>query len=356
MALSKVNPNFLNVSQVGGRRNILINGDMRVAQRGTSFSGTTGVIYTLDRWHTPIGSSYNFDTTITQSTTVPTGEGFKYSLKVEADSVQNPTSSHNGGIGQKLEGQDLQHFAWGTSSAKSITISFWVRSNKTGIYCLQLQTNHYGGSDQYQHVKEYTISVANTWEKKTLTFPGLTTQTIDAVTGDGLRVLWWLACGSSDHIAANSWTQSASYGATSNQVNFLDNANNEWYLTGCQLEVGDTATEFEHRPFGEELSLCQRYFYMFESKAFDMHFDYHATNATSEYLQGGISFPVEMRTTPSSSGNGTALTKANCESGGPNQMTVMSRNHASFVSRTASTGRAYLYTNSGYKNSFSAEL
>ena len=156
-----------------GNRNLLYNGKHEVAQRGTSFSSAGNVIYLTDRWHIPIGSGFNLDTTLSQSTTVPTGQGFKYSLKVEADTVQTPSGSHNGGIAQKLEGQDVQHLAYGTSSAKSVTLSFWVRSNKTGVYCCQLQTNHYGGSNQYGHVKEYTISAANTWEKKILTFPGV---------------------------------------------------------------------------------------------------------------------------------------------------------------------------------------
>ena len=250
-----------------GNRNLLYNGKHEVAQRGTSFSSAGNVIYLTDRWHIPIGSGFNLDTTLSQSTTVPTGQGFKYSLKVEADTVQTPSGSHNGGIAQKLEGQDVQHLAYGTSSAKSVTLSFWVRSNKTGIYCCQLQTNHYGGNSQYGHVKEYTISAANTWEKKILTFPGLTAQTIDTMTGDGFRVLWWLACGSTDHVSADSWIQSASYAATSNQVNFMDSASNEWYLTGCQLEVGSQASPFEHESYSTTLAKCQRYYQLSHTNA-----------------------------------------------------------------------------------------
>jgi len=280
-----------------GNRNLLYNGKHEVAQRGTSFSSAGNVIYLTDRWHIPIGSSFNLDTTLSQSTTVPTGQGFKYSLKVEADTVQTPSGSHNGGIAQKLEGQDVQHLAYGTSSAKSVTLSFWVRSNKTGVYCCQLQTNHYGGSSQYGHVKEYTISAANTWEKKILTFPGLTAQTIDTVTGDGLRVLWWLACGSTDHVSADSWIQSASYAATSNQVNFMDSASNEWYLTGCQLEEGSQASPFEHEQYSVTLAKCQRYAYVFKTDNTNGIINIHQDRLTQGYI-GNIIMPVEMRTAP----------------------------------------------------------
>jgi len=276
-------------------RNIIINGGMTIAQRGTSFSGTTGLIQILDRWQAPVGSGFNLDTTITQSTTVPTGEGFKYSLKVEADSVVTPSGSDNGGIGTKFEGQDIEHFAYGSSSAKSVTLSFWVRSNKTGVYCCQLQVNQYGGSNQYGQVKEYTISAADTWEKKTLTYSGLTAQAVETVTGDGLRVLWWLACGSSDHVAADTWIQTGNYGATSNQVNFMDNASNEWYLTGCQMEVGSQSTPFEHEPVGVTLSKCQRYYWQAVTST---GVQYYAYQYSANYRFIEVNFPTEMRATP----------------------------------------------------------
>ena len=252
-----------------GRRNILYNGAMQVAQRGTSFSGgTSNALYTVDRFATAVGSSFNLDTTITQSTTVPSGEGFKYSLKVEADAVVSTSSGQNGGITQRIEAQDVDRLVYGTSGAKTLTLSFWVRSNKTGIYCAQLQTN-IGNSDaahRYSHVKEYTISSANTWEKKTLTFPGHTGQVINSSpNNDGLRINWWLTSDAADNQSADTWSQTPAYGSTSNQVDFMDSASNEWYLTGCQLEVGDTATEFEHRSFGEELALCQRYYQTFQN-------------------------------------------------------------------------------------------
>jgi len=280
-------------------RNIIINGGMTIAQRGNSFSGTTSLVHLLDRWHTPVGGSFNFDTTITQSTTVPTGEGFKYSLKVEADTVQTPSGGANAGIGTKLEGQDLQHLSFGTSSAKSLTLSFWVRSNKTGIYCIQLTTTRdVSGGGYYSHIKEYTISSANTWEKKVLTFPAHTAQGIRNANTEGLRVLWWLATGSDDHVAADTWMERQFYGSTSNQVNFMDNASNEWYLTGCQMEIGPQSTPFEHEPVGVTLSKCKRYFHTYGGTNAFEHLPFLG-QADGTSINFNHELPVEMRAPPS---------------------------------------------------------
>jgi hypothetical protein len=250
-------------SQIGGRRNMLYNPKFDVSQRGTSFSGSTTAIYSMDRWKIANGSSFDFNVTVTQSTTVPSGEAFTHSLKVEADAAVTPSSSENGVIQQTLEAQDVKHLKYGTSSAESLTLSFFVRSNKTGTYCVQLMTNEANStaSNRYIHIKEYSISSADTWEKKTLTFTGLTAAPIDTTDNlAGFRVIWHLTTGSSDSDqSADTWIQSESYKTTSNQVNFMDDADNEWYLCGCQLEVGSQATPFEHRSFGEEITLCRRY-------------------------------------------------------------------------------------------------
>ena len=288
-------------SQIGGRRNLFYNPKFDVAQRGTSFSKTTSSIFTLDRWQAASGSSFNLDTTITQSTTVPSGQGFKHSLKVEADSVVTPSGSDNGGILQKFEQQDVEHLMYGTSDAKSLTLSFWVRSNKTGIYCVQFQTNQGSSTntERYIHVKEYTISSANTWEKKTLIFPGHTVQAFNATAGhgEGLRVNWWLATGSDDHVSADTWIQSGSFASTSNQVNFMDSADNEWYLCGCQLELSLQSTPFEHRSFGEELLLCQRYYVLLSNGLGQTMTNGSAYNANQ--VSGVVTFPVDMRASPS---------------------------------------------------------
>ena len=290
-------------------RNLMHNPKMEVAQRGTSFSYSAGQSAALlDRWFVAIGSSYNFDTTISQSTTTPSGEGFKYSLKVEMDAAITPSGSENGGIFMKFEGQDFDQLSYGTSSAQSVTLSFWVRSNKTGTYCCQIQVNTGDSTtgNKYSHVKEYTISAANTWEKKTLTFSGLTAQAITQTTTDGFRMIWWLSVGADDKIAsADTWTQTPSFLSTSNQVNFADSASNEWYVTGVQLEVGTEATPFEHRSFGDELTRCHRYY--FQSSKFGTsdtstaadcikYFSYSKSANAWEWHQSSL--PSNMRTAP----------------------------------------------------------
>ena len=244
-------------------RNLIINGAMAVSQRATSFSEKTAATYTTDRWLRHVGNSFNFDTTITQSTTVPAGTGLPNSLKVAVDTAVTPSGSDNAGMGQRIEGNVVKQLAYGAATGKSATLSFWVRSNKTGTYTVMFGMNNGSStsSEKYLHVKEYTISSANTWEHKEITLPANTVQALTTTTTEGFRIVWWLAVGSSDHVSADTWIQSDSYSSTSNQVNFMDNTSNEWYLTGCQFELGEQATPFEHRSFGDELARCQRYYY-----------------------------------------------------------------------------------------------
>jgi len=295
MPLSKIQGIEGQVTPNLGRRNLIINGAMQVSQRGSTFSETTAATYTTDRWLRHIGSSFNLDTTITQSTTVPAGTGFTHSLKVEADAAVTPSGGDNGGIGQRIEGDTVKRLAYGAATGKSATLSFWVRSNKTGIYNVMFGMNNGSStsSEKYLHVKEYTISAANTWEHKTILLPANTVQSITTSTTEGFRIVWWLAAGSSDHVSANSWIQSDSYSATSNQVNFMDSASNEWYLTGCQFEIGDTATDFEHRSYGEELSLCQRYYWQNEDV-----FVYGKSREADRHRDCNVPLPVTMRATP----------------------------------------------------------
>jgi hypothetical protein len=353
MALIKVKTRGTD-SVVGTGKNIIINGAMRVAQRGTSAASiSSNGYFSTDRMKFYESSSGVF--TVEQASDAPSGSGFEYSHKVTATTPDTSTAPTDliVPLHYIVEKKDVHtRLAYGTSSAKPITMSFWIKSNVTGTYTISA---YRAAAPARVQAQTYTISSANTWEFKTLTFLGDTTEAIDVNLDFYFNGL--VGGGYSAASTTSGWaTYTTTNWAGGHTATLFDTANDTWQITGLQLEVGDTATDFEHRSFGEDLALCQRYFYMFESKAFDMHLDYDADSATSEYLQGGISFPVEMRSTPSSSGNGVALTKSNLESGGPNQMTVMSRNHASFVARSASTGRMYLYTNSGYKNSFSAEL
>ena len=246
-------------------RNFLINGAMQINQRRASpnltyYNPVTSSIYTLDRWKVVIGSGFDTDSAhIHQSTQTP--DGFSSSMKWEIGNTETPSANQNCGIEQKIEGLNLQGLGYGTSSAKTMTLSFHVRSNKTGTYCVQIMQED--GTKYQMH--EYTISSSNTWEKKTITIVGNTANAINNDSSVGLRVIWMLTVGSGDHVAASStWVSGGDLAATSNQVNLWDNVNNEWYLTGCQLEVGTIATEFEHIDRADELARCQRYFIQYD--------------------------------------------------------------------------------------------
>ena len=247
-------------NQIGGRRNILINGAMQVAQRGTSFTsiGGTAGVYSLDRMR--YGFTMNSGRlTITQSTDTP--NGFANSLKVDITTAESSLNAASGAaLSQFLEGQDVQQFKKGTSDAEQYTLSFHVKSNITGTYIVELFDN----DNTRQVSKSYTIDSANTWEKKTITFPADTTGAFDDDNDKSLFVQWFLASGTntagSSATLNTSWASSTDANRAVGQANLFSSTDNEWYITGMQLEVGSTATPFEHRSFGEELQLCKRYF------------------------------------------------------------------------------------------------
>ena len=242
-------------------RNLIINGAMLISQRGTSQASiTSSGYYNIDRFRTALNTG---TVTTSQSTDAPTDEGFSRSFKVDVTTADTTLSGTNFlHVQQSIEGQNLQMLSYGTSGAKTITLSFFVKSNKTGIYCISLEKTD---NTRYDYTAEYTISSANTWEKKTITIvPDSNIQAsggaIDNDNGKGFNLKFVLAAGGDrDNGANNTWNSSTPAHSTSNQVNFLDSTSNEFFLTGVQLEVGNTATTFEHRSYGEELSRCQRY-------------------------------------------------------------------------------------------------
>ena len=255
------NPKLTSGSQQNFR-NIIINGDMSIAQRGTSATGLTNgssAYHTVDRFQFAESGSPSAAFTQTQSTDVPTGQGFAKSLKMDCTTAQ---SSLGAGdlirIRTTFEGQNLQYLKKGTSSAESTTFSFWVKSSKTGTYICQLLDK-----DNTRSIsKSYTISSANTWEKKTITYDGDTTGAFTNDNGSSLQCIWWLAAGS----GSSSGTLQTSWGATTTantavgQVNFADSTSNDWYITGVQLEAGTTASDFEFLPYDVNLQRCQRYY------------------------------------------------------------------------------------------------
>jgi len=244
-------------------RNIIINGDMQISQRGTSFSDPNG--FTLDRWRY-VKNGISGVVAITQDTDTPSGQGFSKSLKIAVTTADTSIETSEFGILTYLiEGQHLQHLKYGTSNAKKITVSFWVKSNKTGTYCVAAQKID---ATRYDYVIEYTINSANTWEKKTITItPDSNIQAsggvIDNDNGLGLALAFPLADAANRQGTNNTWNSSFPATSTSNQVNFLDSTSNYINITGVQLEVGENVTPFEHRPYDVELARCQRYFQSF---------------------------------------------------------------------------------------------
>ena len=249
-------------------RNIIINGDMSIAQRGTSFTSLSGGSnYTLDRFS--FDKSNDGAVTITQDTDVPSGQGFAKSLKVDVTTADTSIGASQFAIlSQRIEAQNLQYLKYGTANAETLTLSFWVKSNKTGTYCISLIKID---NTRYDYVAEYSISSADTWEKKTITIaPDSNIQAaggaIDNDNGIGFYCQFALADGSSRQGTNNTWNTSTPATSTSNQVNFLDSTANEWYITGVQLEVGSAASDFEFLPVDVNLRRCQRYYYHFWSK------------------------------------------------------------------------------------------
>jgi hypothetical protein len=256
MALSKI-PNA-GISDAVNFRNIIINGGMSIAQRATSTASITGTDYhTIDRWNLGLNSMGTF--TQSQSTDVPSGQGFANSLKMDCTTADaSPAAGDLNLLQQKIEGQNLQYLKKGTSSAESLTLSFWVKSNKTGTYICQLRDIDNSRSIS----KSYTISAADTWEKKTVTYDGDTTGAFGNDNGDSLRLLFWLGAGStySSGTLATTWGTEVNANRAVGQVNLADSTSNEWYITGIQLEAGTTASDFEFLPYDVNLRRCQRYY------------------------------------------------------------------------------------------------
>lgn len=243
-------------------KNIIINGDMSIAQRGTSFTGIGDgdSQYTLDRFKwSEEGTTGDAEFTITQSTDVPSGQGFATSLKIDCTTADTSVASNNiVYIEQRVEGQNLQYLKYGTSSAESTTLSFWVKSNKTGTYTVNALGDTAGSGKLYSQA--YTISSADTWEKKTLTFIGDTALAINNNSSTGLQFMWNLLAGTDKSSGSvQTWGSNTQANRAVGQVNLADNTSNELYITGIQLEAGTSASDFEFLPYDVNLQRCQRY-------------------------------------------------------------------------------------------------
>ena len=301
MPLSKIQ-----LSEATGRRNLIINGAMQHFQRATAATAAGSGYNTVDRFRGDTSTDGAFTTE--KSTDNPFGTGT--SLKAQVTTADTSlAASQYARIIQRIEAQNLQHLLYGTSSAKTLTLSFWVKSNKTGIYSIVLVKSD---STAYHFTHEYTISSANTWEKKVITITptagstSFITASAGAIANDngiGFELSFGLGQGSNFAIGtSNTWSSNTSTFASTNQVNWMDNTSNNFYLTQVQLEVGNL-TDFEHRSFGEELELCQRYYQnSFEhGNAPGTSTDSDDTQLTTSWTDGNAPFPpfpTTMRAKP----------------------------------------------------------
>jgi len=282
------NLSSLNGGPIAGSRNRIINGDMRIDQRNAGAAVTinaTNDIYTLDRF-LAYGQASDGVYTVQQTSTSPTG--FTNSLKVTVTTADSSVgAAQYYFLSQRIEGTNVADLAFGTASAKSVTVSFWVRSSVTGTFSGAISNGSFNRSYPFN----YTISAADTWEQKTVTIPGDTTGTWVTTTARGMALSFDLGCGSNNVGTANAWAGSEFYGATG-AVKLISTLNATFYITGVQLEPGTIATPFERRSYGQELALCQRYF---ESQSARTFIPY-VTGTIDSLVYG--SWAVEKRASP----------------------------------------------------------
>ena len=272
---------------------LVINSNMAIAQRNSGTvaqsDGSNEGYATVDRMNLVFGNSAGGTITTSRDNTAPTG--FGQSMKFDVTSADGSVAS-NQIVYMKttLEAQDIRNSGWNyTSSSSYLTLSFWVRSSKTGIYCAFLETL----DASYMRSSEYTISSADTWEQKVLTFPGKTELVFNNDNGAGLNIGFTFAVGTDRDGTNNTW-ETTNYG-TSNQVNFLDSTSNILYLTGIQLEVGEFSSTnlppFQHESYGDNLLRCQRYYQLVQNWSGGV------VNSSTAYINA--TFWKTMRTTPS---------------------------------------------------------
>ena len=283
-------------SQIGGRRNIIINGAMQVAQRATSATGlgTTATSYhTLDRFYLSVG---NTDGRLTMTQTADGPSGFANCLKLDCTTADTSIAANeNMELGTVLEGQDLQQLKKGTSDAEEFTVSFYVKGNASATYSIEI----YDGDNARHIVKEF--SVTTSWTRVVLLIPADTTGTLDDDNAASLYFQIWLHSGSTYNggtFAANWASASSANRASSNNTSFFDSTDRTFLITGFQVEVGSQATPFEHRSFGEELALCQRYYFVHNPDGLQTYLYAGAYTAHTTTALHGVNFPTTMRSAP----------------------------------------------------------
>jgi len=315
-------------SLIGARnRNRIINGDMRIDQRNAGASVTRATtdsnqLYILDRWDNTKNSNSKAYT-IQRSGTAPVGFTSSLLLTITSTNGTNSSTDYNI-IRQYIEGYNIADLMWGTANAKPVTFSFWVRSSVIGTYavCLSIQ-------GQGNYPATYTVNSANTWEYKTMTVPGPTSGTWPTDNTAGLGIYFDLGIGSSYSTTTNTWTYGQNVFGGSGVTKLTETNGATWYITGVQLEPGTVATPFEHRSFGQELALCQRYYE--QNSTVQFYGGYHIS-----FIRNGMLFQVQKRAAPD-----VVLTSQTNSAGSSLNLTVAEVNIMGFSYTQNSVSESY---------------
>ena len=345
MTLTQVGLERLNTAttdKIGKRKNKIINGAMQVAQRGTSDSGITSSEYADGPDRFKLGGSSFGTVTVSQSTDSPNDFGNSY--KVDVTTANGSLSAGSLlEIQTSLEGQDVQDFAKGTSDAKQYALSFHVKSTKNGTYVVML----FDHDNNRMVCKTYTVSDAN-WNKYTLIFPADTTGAFDNNNDKSFSVKFVLVAGTNytSGTLQTTWGSSSNADSRVGQVNFADSTSNDWYVTGVQLEVGSVATDFEHRSFGDELKMCERYFEICATG------EVFKIESTGGYVEIPMIFRTEKRSTPT-------MTLISSDENFVSSVTVVGGNSTEKIYQAGLRGNTVVTTGNKYlygKASAAAEL
>jgi len=275
-----------------GKRNMIINGNMEVAQRSTSVAVTSSGYHTCDRWN--IGLNGNGRLTMSQES-ITDLEGFGKALKLDCTTADTSVASTELlTLNQKFEGQFIQKMQKGFSNAKATTLSFYVKGNASATYAVELSDTDNSG----RHISK-TFSVTTSWNRVSLTFPGDTTGKITADNSRSLDMNIWLHAGSGYNAGSiqDSWGALNQAGRATGISSFFDSTDREFFITGVQFELGEVATPFEHETFADNLARCQRYYYQPDSDN-DVMGRLNSPAGNLNDFSGSINYPVTMRAAP----------------------------------------------------------
>jgi len=349
MALTTVSPGLLDSNaQYYGFKNRIINGAMVIDQRnaGASVTPTNGQ-YLVDRWFAGLTQASKYSVQQNAGSVTPPA-GFTKYLGVTSLSAYSIAAGDIFFIDQRIEGLNVADLAWGTASAATVTLSFWVRSSLTGTFGGSV--GNADGSRSYPFT--YTISAANTFEYKTVTIAGDTSGTWLTTNGIGINVYFGLGVGSTYSGTAGTWA-GANYSSATGATSVVGTNGATFYITGVQLEKGSTATSFDYRPYGTELALCQRYYQQVGGNTGDLNsITLRSYTTSGSYVGNQYQFPVQMRTSPTMTISGT-FAVTNC-----GQPVALGADGStwSFQTQASATGAMVLYSNNSGKMTFAAEL